>query len=103
VGVSGVSVLKHIEITGESPESWAMAAREAVDEARKTIRHLRHAEVTRLTIRLGDNDLFMYQTTMKLAFSVRHDEDSDEEAAIAVADDILEQAEDILEHADDGR
>jgi flavin-binding protein dodecin len=88
-----VSVLKHIEITGESPESWAIAAREAVDEARKTIRHLRHAEVTRLTIRLSENDLFMYQTTMKLAFAVMRDEDSDEEAAIAIAEEILEEVE----------
>ena len=30
---------------------------------------------------------------MKLAFSVMHDDDSDEEAAIAIAEEILEEVE----------
>ncbi len=69
-----MSVLKFIEITGESDESWAAGARVAIDEARKTLRGMRHAEVTHLTIRLNDEGLFEYQTTLKLAFAVEHHE-----------------------------
>lgn len=91
-----MSVLKHIEITGESPESWALAARHAVEEARKTLRHVRHAEVTRLEIRLSDTGLFEYLTTLKLTFSVERPADSDEEAAIAAAEDVLDEIKDVL-------
>jgi flavin-binding protein dodecin len=84
-----MSILKFIEITGESRESWAKAGQAAFEAARETIRQIRHLEVTRLTARVEEDDVLIYQTTIKLAFHVeRADED---EAPLAV-----QQAEEIV-------
>ena len=83
-----MSVLKFIELTGESPESWAKAGQAAVEAASKTLHSLRHIEVTRLTARIeGDNQL-IYQTTVKLAFHVDRADD-DEPLAIQQAVEIV--------------
>ena len=44
-----MSVLKVIELVGISSEGWGAAARGAVQEASKTIRHIEELEVLRST------------------------------------------------------
>jgi flavin-binding protein dodecin len=83
-----MSVLKYIELTGESTESWARAGQAAVEAARQTLRHVRHIEVTRLTARIEETGEMTYQTTVKLAF---HVERADEDEALA-----LQQAAEIV-------
>lgn len=83
-----MSVLKFIDLTGESPESWAQAARVAIDTASQTLRRLRHAEVTRLTIRIGEDGEMIYQSTIKLAFHIER-ADEDESLALQQAVEIV--------------
>jgi flavin-binding protein dodecin len=82
-----MSVLKFIEITGESRESWARAGQAAFEAARQTIRLIRHIEVTRLTARVDTDDSLIYQTTIKLAFHL--DRDEDEPVALQQAAEIV--------------
>lgn len=88
-----MSVLKFIELTGESNESWAKAGRAAVDAARQTLRELRHIEVVRLTARIEADSTLIYQTTIKLAFHVERADDDEplalQQAAEIVADEPL--------------
>lgn len=83
-----MSILKFIELTGESPESWARAAQAVVEAARQTLRDLRHIEVTRLTARIEADGSLTYQTTVKLAFQV--------ERAVDEENLALQQAEEIV-------
>jgi flavin-binding protein dodecin len=83
-----MSVLKFIEITGESRESWARAAEAAFEAARQTVRLIRHLEVTRLTARVEDDSTLIYQTTVKLAFHVER-EDEDENVVLQQAAEIV--------------
>jgi flavin-binding protein dodecin len=83
-----MSILKHIELTGESPESWARAGQAAVEAARETLRDLRHIEVTRLTARIEVDGSLTYQTTVKLAFHVERAGD-DETLALQQVEEII--------------
>jgi dodecin len=83
-----MSVLKFIELTGESTESWAKAGQAAVDAARQTLHGLRHIEVVRLTARIEDDASLVYQTTVKLAFHVDR-ADEGEPLALQQAAEIL--------------
>ena len=49
-----MSTYKVVELIGSSPDSWEKAAANALEEAAKTLRHLRVAEVTELDITLDD-------------------------------------------------
>jgi dodecin len=83
-----MSVLKYIELTGESETSWESAAQAAVEAASKTLRELRHLEVIRLTARFEPDLRMIYQATLKLAFAV---EGTDEQEAL-----VLQQAVEIV-------
>jgi flavin-binding protein dodecin len=83
-----MSVLKFIEITGESRESWARAGEAAFEAARQTVRLIRHLEVTRLTARVEDDSTLIYQTTVKLAFHVER-EDEEENVVLQQAAEIV--------------
>jgi flavin-binding protein dodecin len=83
-----MSILKSIELTGESPESWARAGQAVVEAARQTLRDLRHIEVTRLTARIEVDGSLTYQTTVKLAFHVERAED-EENLALQQAEEIV--------------
>ena len=63
------STYKVIEIVGTSPESWERAAAVALEEAKKSLRDLRIAEVADLDIHLGeDGDIVAYRTKLKVSF-----------------------------------
>ncbi len=83
-----MSVLKFIELTGESRESWARAGQAAVEAARQTLREIRHIEVMRLTARVEGDGSLTYQTTVKLAFHVER-ADEDEPLALQQAVEIV--------------
>lgn len=83
-----MSILKIIELTGESSESWASAGKAAVDAARETLRQVRQVEVTRLAARIEDDGSLVYQTTVKLAFRVER-ADEDESLALQQAVEIV--------------
>jgi flavin-binding protein dodecin len=67
-----MSSYKVIEIIGTSPESWENAAKSAIDEAAKSLKHLRVAEVSELDIALDDSgQILEYRAKVKL--SLKHE------------------------------
>lgn len=63
-------VQKVIEIVGVSPESFAKAAQNGVDEAAKTVHGMRWARVGELETLIEGNKIVQYRTTMRIFFDV---------------------------------
>lgn len=62
------SVYKVVELVGTSTESWEKAAQIAVDQASRTLRDLRIAEVVEMDIQIDDGKVRAYRTKIKLSF-----------------------------------
>jgi flavin-binding protein dodecin len=62
------SVYKVIELVGTSTESWEKAAQQAVDQAAKTLRDLRIAEVVEMDMQIDDGKVRAYRTKIKVSF-----------------------------------
>ena len=62
------SVYKVIELVGTSTESWERAAAAAVDQASKSLRDLRIAEVVEMDLQIDDGKVRAYRTKIKLSF-----------------------------------
>jgi dodecin len=63
-------VYKYIDIVGISPKSIAEAMKDAVDEAAKTVKNIRWAELGRVTLRVEDQKIQEYQAEVKIGFEV---------------------------------
>ena len=60
-----------IQLIGTSNESWEKAAAHAVEQASKTLRDLRIAEIVELDLQLdGKGKVEAYRATVKLSFKV---------------------------------
>jgi dodecin len=63
------SVYKVIELIGTSNESWEKAAANAVEEAAKSLRELRVAEVVELDLQLNaKGKIEVYRTKLNVSF-----------------------------------
>jgi len=62
------SVYKVIELVGTSTESWEKAAAAAVEQAAKSLRDLRIAEVVEMDIQIDDGKVRAYRTKIKVSF-----------------------------------
>ena len=62
------SVYKVIELVGTSTESWEKAAKAAVDQASKSLRDLRIAEVVELDLQLNNGKVEAYRAKVKVSF-----------------------------------
>ena len=62
------SVYKIITLVGTSPDSWEKAAAAAVEQASKTLRDLRIAEVEELDMRLEDGKVVAYRAKVRVSF-----------------------------------
>ncbi len=62
------SVYKVIELVGTSPESWEKAAANAVNQAGKSLRDLRIAEIIDLDMHLEDGKVKAYRAKVKVSF-----------------------------------
>ena len=62
------SVYKVIELVGTSPESWEKAAAAAVEQAAKTLRDLRVAEVVEQDIAIEGGKVQLYRTKVRVSF-----------------------------------
>jgi dodecin len=62
------SVYKVIELVGTSTESWEKAAAAAVEQAAKSLRDLRIAEVVEMDMQIDDGKVRAYRTKIKLSF-----------------------------------
>jgi dodecin len=68
-----MSVYKVIELVGTSPVSWEEAAKEAIQLAKKSLRDLRIAEVTKLDVRLDDGEIIEYRVRLLVSFKYEHE------------------------------
>jgi len=62
------SVYKIITLVGTSTESWEKAAAAAVEQASKTLRDLRIAEVEELDMHIENGKIAAYRTKVRISF-----------------------------------
>jgi len=62
------SVYNVVELVGTSTESWELAARAAVEQAAKSLRDLRIAEVVAQDVVIEKGKVAAYRTKLKLSF-----------------------------------
>jgi dodecin len=62
------SVYKVITIIGSSPESWERAAAVAVEQASKSLKDLRIAEIEDLDLQIDNGKVISYRAKVKLSF-----------------------------------
>ena len=62
------SVYRVTEVIGVSSESWAAAARNAVETAAQTVRDLRVAEVIRQDVTIENGSLVNYRVRLGISF-----------------------------------
>jgi flavin-binding protein dodecin len=65
-----MGVYNTIDLEGVSSESWGAAAREAIKEASKTIRHISKMDVVSTSCTVKDNKIDEYRTAVRLYFEV---------------------------------
>jgi flavin-binding protein dodecin len=63
-------VAKVVTIIGSSPESFAKAADAAVQEAAKTLRGIKGADVISMSANVENDRITTYKTTVNIAFAV---------------------------------
>jgi flavin-binding protein dodecin len=64
----GESVYKVVELVGTSEKSWEQAARNAVEEAAKSLKNLRVAEVKELDMKVENGKVTSYRAKVTLSF-----------------------------------
>ncbi|MBX6378907.1 MAG: dodecin domain-containing protein [Clostridia bacterium] len=64
------TVVKVLELVGESPRDWTDAVQNAVAEAAKTIDHITGVEVANLTANVENGRVVEYKANVKVAFAV---------------------------------
>lgn len=62
------SVYKVVELVGTSTESWEKAATAAVNQAGKSLRDLRVAEVTKLDMTLDEGQVKNFRARVSVSF-----------------------------------
>lgn len=62
------SVYKIITLVGTSTESWEKAAAAAVEQASKSLRDLRIAEVEELDMQLEEGKIIAYRAKVRVSF-----------------------------------
>jgi flavin-binding protein dodecin len=62
------SVYKVIELVGTSSESWEKSARNAVETAAKSLKHLRVAEIVKLDMTVEDGRVALFRARVTLSF-----------------------------------
>jgi dodecin len=65
-----VPTINTIELEGVSDTSWGDAAREALREAAKTIRHINRLEVLGTGTEVEGSEIVRYRTQVRLFFEV---------------------------------
>ena len=62
---------KIIEIVGESPESFAAAVRNAINEAGKTVNQMQWFEATSFRGSIKEGKVSQFQAVVKIGFKVK--------------------------------
>jgi flavin-binding protein dodecin len=62
------SVYKVIQLVGSSDTSWEEAAKNAVEEAGKSLKNLRIAEIEKLDVKVENGKVVGYRARVSLSF-----------------------------------
>ncbi len=65
-----MSVVKIIELVGESPESWDDAMRKIVAEAKSTVRGITRIGVEEFDVRLAGDEIDVFRVRAKISFRI---------------------------------
>ena len=65
-----MGIYKIIDIVGTSEKSFTQAATNAINEASKTVKKIRRAEVTKMDIKVEDDKPTLYRAEMQIAFEI---------------------------------
>lgn len=65
-----MSVIKVLELVGESKKDWQDAVQQAVQEASKTVRNITGVEVYNMTANVDNGRITEYKANVKVAFAV---------------------------------
>lgn len=65
-----MGVINTLDLEGVSTESWGDAAREALKEASKTIRHIQRMDVVRTECSVKGEKIVEYRTAVRLYFEM---------------------------------
>ena len=65
-----MGVINTLELEGVSDKSWGDAAREALREASRTIRHINRMEVLGTSTSVDEGHITEYRTQVRLYFEV---------------------------------
>ena len=68
-----MSVYKVVELIGTSPTGWEDAAKNAVEQASKTLRQLRVAEIKELDVAIDDDGTMTYRAKVNLSLKYEGD------------------------------
>ncbi|RNL75306.1 dodecin domain-containing protein [Sinomicrobium pectinilyticum] len=68
-----MSVLKVVEILGNSEESWEDAAQQVVDEVSKTVKNIKSVYIQDMQATVTDNRISEYRVNTKVCFEVLED------------------------------
>lgn len=63
-------VYKIIDIVGTSDQHFSDAAKNAVEEAAKTVRNIKRAEVVKLDVKVENDKVVMYRAELHIAFEI---------------------------------
>ncbi|TXT55196.1 MAG: hypothetical protein BAJATHORv1_40106 [Candidatus Thorarchaeota archaeon] len=63
-----MSVVKVIELIGESPESWEHATRNALEVANKSIRNIVGIDVDHFTAKVKEGKIAVFRANVRVAF-----------------------------------
>lgn len=63
-------VYKVIDIVGTSTIHFSDAVKNAVDEAAKTVKNIKRAEVQKLDVKVVDDKVVKYRAEVKIAFEI---------------------------------
>ncbi len=65
-----MTVVKVLELVGESHKDWTDAAQNAIREAAMTVKNITGVEVYNLTADVADGEIVEYKANVKVAFVV---------------------------------
>lgn len=65
-----MAVINTLELEGVSTESWGEAAREALSEAAKTIRHIQKMDIIGTKASVRDGQIEEYRTEVRIFFEI---------------------------------
>ncbi|WP_445500320.1 dodecin family protein [Microvirga sp. G4-2] len=69
-----MSIVKMVELSSQSPDSWEEATRQAVERAARTLRNIRSVWVKEFEAVVENEQVTQFRVILKIAFQLEEDE-----------------------------